>query len=94
MPSTSTSVSNIDHDENVDNEGTVTVSDPGVPSDHTANTTQINAGAWCNDQAVRIQQLEVETKRLTGELLVQQRAAVYYNEKCKQVSEVGNYFTG
>ncbi|XP_067260698.1 uncharacterized protein [Chanodichthys erythropterus] len=91
MPSTSTSATVPDlggHDDvSMDCEVTVSV-DPDPTSADNEMTTETSAS--CSDQAVKIQQLEAETKRLAEELLAQQRAAVYYNEKSTKLQEALN----
>ncbi|CAM4362248.1 unnamed protein product [Leuciscus chuanchicus] len=91
MPSTSTSATVPDlggHDDvSMDCEVTVSV-DPDPTSADNKMTTETSAS--CSDQAAKIQQLEAETKRLAEELLAQQRAAVYYNEKSTKLKEALN----
>lgn len=91
MPSTSTSATVPDlggHDDvSMDCEVTVSV-DPDPTSADNEMTTETSAS--CSDQAAKIQQLEAETKRLAEELLAQQQAAVYYNEKSTKLQEALN----
>ncbi|XP_058624152.1 uncharacterized protein LOC131535098 [Onychostoma macrolepis] len=90
MPSTSTSATVPDlgdHDVSMDCEVIVSV-DPDPTSADNEMTTETSAS--CSDQAAKKEQLEAETKRLAEELLAQQRAAVYYNEKSTKLQEALN----
>ncbi|XP_058608526.1 uncharacterized protein LOC131525172 [Onychostoma macrolepis] len=91
MPSTSTSATVPDlggHDDvSMDCEVIVSV-DPDPTSADNEMTTETSAS--CSDQAAKKEQLEAETKRLAEELLAQQRAAVYYNEKSTKLQEALN----
>ena len=109
MPTTSTSTDQ-GHDESMGGETTSVDPEPPGPSAVTAdNEKATQTSSSCCDCASRIQRLEAENKRLTEELLAQQRAAVYYNENCvklqgklkrskftaNNLSEKGlKYFTG
>ena len=80
MPTTSTSTDQ-GHDESMGGETTSVDPEPPGPSAVTAdNEKATQTSSSCCDCASRIQQLEAENKRLTEELLAQQRSAVYYNE--------------
>lgn len=72
----------LDHDESMDLEETVTDVQCNAENE---KATQTNATCY---QAAKIQQLEAEIKRLTQELKAQQQAAVYYNEKSTHLQEV------
>ncbi|XP_041835334.1 uncharacterized protein LOC121636074 [Melanotaenia boesemani] len=72
-------------DEKMDIDATANV-DPNPPALAVDNERAPQTSVSC-DHADRLQQLEAETKRLAEELLAQQQAAVFYNEKCTKLQE-------